>query len=113
MKTMDVLTREYPYGFVTDIEEDSVPPGLSEDVIRTISAKKNEPEWMLDWRLRAYRQWLTMNEPTWANIHSPPIDYNAIRYYSAPKALSNLPQSLADVDPELLRTYEKLGIPLK
>ncbi|PYS20004.1 MAG: Fe-S cluster assembly protein SufB, partial [Acidobacteria bacterium] len=113
LKTIDILSREYPYGFVTEIDEDSVAAGLSEDLIRLISAKKNEPEWMLEWRLRAYRQWLTMTEPTWANVHYPPIDYQAIRYYSAPKARANDTKSLSDVDPELLRTYEKLGIPLK
>src|SRR5436309_4223447 len=112
-KTIDILTRDYPYGFVTEIEEDSVPAGLSEEIIRAISAKKNEPEWMLEWRLRAYRQWLTMKEPTWANVHYPPIDYQAIRYYSAPKGRGNEPKSVAEVDPELLRTYEKLGIPLQ
>jgi len=110
---IDVLTREYPYGFVTEIEEDSVPAGLSEEVIRAISAKKNEPDWMLEWRLRAYRQWLTMKEPAWANVHYEPIDYQAIRYYSAPKQGANAPKTLAEVDPELLRTYEKLGIPLQ
>src|SRR2546426_3047550 len=113
LKTIDILSREYPYGFVTEIDEDSVAAGLSEDVIRLISAKKNEPEWMLEWRLRAYRQWLTMTEPTWANVHYPPIDYQAIRYYSAPKSRTNDTKSLSEVDPELLRTYEKLGIPLK
>src|SRR3989475_986794 len=113
LKTIDILSREYPYGFVTEIDEDSVAAGLSEDVIRLISAKKNEPEWMLEWRLRAYRQWLTMTEPTWANVHYPPIDYQAIRYYSAPKSRTNDTKSLAEVDPELLRTYEKLGIPLR
>src|SRR6266571_4203603 len=112
-KTIDMLTRDYPYGFVTEIEEDSVPAGLSEDIIRAISSKKNEPEWMLEWRLRAYRQWLTMKEPTWANVHYPPIDYQGIRYYSAPKQRSDDPKNLAEVDPELLRTYEKLGIPLQ
>ena len=100
LKTMDVLTREYPYGFVTEIEEDSVPAGLGEDIIRTISTKKNEPEWMLEWRLRAYGQWLTMKEPTWANVHYPTIDYQAIRYYSAPKGRSEGPKSLAEVDPD-------------
>jgi Fe-S cluster assembly protein SufB len=109
----DVLTRDYPYGFVTEIEEDSVPAGLSEEVIRAISAKKNEPVWMLEWRLRAYQQWLTMKEPAWANVHYDPIDYQAIRYYSAPKQRSNEPKTLAEVDPELLHTYEKLGIPLQ
>src|SRR5262245_35184551 len=113
INTIDVLSRDYPYGFITEIEEDSVPAGLSENVIRTISAKKNEPEWMLEWRLRAFRQWLTMKEPTWANVHYPAIDYQGIRYYSAPKARSEGPKSLADVDPEVLRTYEKLGIPLQ
>src|SRR6266700_3522400 len=111
-KTIDILTRDYPYGFVTEIEEDSVPAGLSEDIIRAISSKKNEPDWMLEWRLRAYRQWLTLKEPTWANVHYGPIDYQAIRYYSAPKQRGDGPKSLAEVDPELLRTYEKLGIPL-
>jgi Fe-S cluster assembly protein SufB len=112
-KTMNVLTEEYPYGFVTEIEEDSVPAGLSEDIVRAISAKKNEPDWMLEWRLRAYRQWLTMKEPTWANVHYPAIDYQGVRYYSAPKQRSNGPKTLDEVDPELLRTYEKLGIPLQ
>src|SRR5204862_349593 len=88
------------------------PAGLSEDIIRAISLKKNEPDWMLEWRLRAYRQWLTLKEPTWANVHYGPIDYQAIRYYSAPKQRGDGPKSLAEVDPELLRTYEKLGIPL-
>jgi Fe-S cluster assembly protein SufB len=110
---IEILSREYPYGFVTEIDEDSVPAGLNEQIIRLISAKKNEPEWMLEWRLRAYRQWLRMKEPTWANVHYPPIDYEAIRYYSAPKRTSKEAGSLADIDPELLRTYEKLGIPLK
>jgi Fe-S cluster assembly protein SufB len=112
-KAMDVLSREYPYGFVTEIEEDSVPAGLSEDTIRAISSKKNEPDWMLDWRLRAYRQWLLMKEPSWANVHYPPIDYQTIRYYSAPKRRGDGPKALDEVDPELLRTYEKLGIPLR
>ena len=98
-KTMNVLTQEYPYGFVTEIEEDSVPAGLSEDIIRAISAKKNELDWMLEWRLRAYRQWLTMKEPTWANVHYPVIDYQGIRYYSAPKQRSNGPKTLDEVDP--------------
>src|SRR6266704_5778606 len=105
---IEILGREYPYGFVTEIDEDSVPSGLTEDVIRLISAKKNEPEWMLEWRLRAYRQWLTMTEPAWANIHYPAIDYQAIRYYSAPKTRTGDTKSLSEVDPELLRTYEKL-----
>jgi Fe-S cluster assembly protein SufB len=103
--------QQYKYGFVTDIEAESVPPGLHEDIIRAISAKKNEPEFMLEWRLRAYRHWLTMKEPTWANIHYPPIDYQQIVYYSAPKQKEG-PKSLEEVDPKLLETYEKLGIPL-
>ena len=107
----DLANREYKYGFVSDIESESVPPGLNEDVIRLISKKKNEPEFLLNWRLKAYRHWLTMKEPDWANVHHPPIDYQAISYYSAPKTHSG-PTSLADVDPELLKTYEKLGIPL-
>jgi Fe-S cluster assembly protein SufB len=107
----DLANREYKYGFVSDIESESVPPGLDENVIRLISKKKNEPEFLLKWRLKAYRHWLTMKEPSWANVHYPPIDYQAISYYSAPKTHSG-PRSLADVDPELLKTYEKLGIPL-
>ena len=103
----------YKAGFVTDIESESVPPGLNEDVVRLISEKKSEPEWLLDWRLKALRQWLTMNEPTWQNVHYPPIDYQAIVYYSAPKSRKDGPKSLADVDPKLLETYEKLGIPLR
>jgi Fe-S cluster assembly protein SufB len=106
-----LVNREYQYGFVTDVESDTVPPGLSEDIVRTISAKKNEPEWLLEWRLKAYRRWLTMKEPHWPNVHYEPIDYQAVRYYSAPKSVKPL-QSLDDVDPELLRTYEKLGISL-
>ncbi len=106
--------QEYKYGFVTDIETDSVPAGLNEDVIRLISAKKQEPQFMLDWRLKAYRHWVKMREPDWANVRYPAIDYQSIVYYSAPKgAGGNQPKSLEDVDPELLRTYEKLGIPLK
>src|SRR5436309_12405393 len=108
----DIAAREYRAGFVTDIESETVPVGLSEDVIRLISGKKGEPEWLLEWRLKAYRHWLTMEEPTWANVHHPPIDYQAIAYYSAPKQKKNAPKSLADVDPKLLETYEKLGVPL-
>ncbi|MFQ5473588.1 MAG: Fe-S cluster assembly protein SufB, partial [Dehalococcoidia bacterium] len=104
--------REYEYGFVTDIEADSLPPGLSEDVIRAISAKKREPDWLLEWRLKAYRHWLTMTEPTWANVKYPPIDYQKIVYYSAPKQDKDRPKSLDEVDPKLLETYQKLGIPL-
>ena len=103
----------YKAGFVTDIESESVPAGLNEDVVRLISEKKSEPEWLLDWRLKALRQWLTMKEPTWQNVHYPPIDYQAIVYYSAPKSRKDGPKSLDEVDPKLLETYEKLGIPLR
>ncbi len=106
-----LISQEYKYGFVTDIEADTLPCGLNEDVIRLISAKKNEPEFMLNWRLQAFRHWLTMKEPHWSSTHYSPIDYQAISYYSAPK-LKNRPKSLAEVDPKLLQTYEKLGIPL-
>ena len=108
----DWASQEYQYGFVTDIEADSVPPGLNEEVIRHISAKKGEPAWLLEWRLKAYRHWLTMTEPTWQNVHYPPIDYQSIIYYSAPKQKKG-PKSLDEVDPRLLETYEKLGIPLE
>ena len=107
-----LASQEYKYGFVTDIESDTIPPGLSEDVVRLISSKKEEPEFMLEWRLKAYRHWRTMTEPTWPNVHYPKIDYEAIRYYAAPKKKIG-PKSLDEVDPELLATYEKLGIPLK
>ncbi|HPC22652.1 MAG: Fe-S cluster assembly protein SufB [Phycisphaerae bacterium] len=103
---------EYKYGFVTDIETETVPRGLSEEVIRLISAKKHEPEWLTQWRLKAYRHWLTMTEPTWQNVHYPPIDYQAIFYYSAPKQKTG-PKRLEDVDPKLLETYRRLGIPLE
>jgi Fe-S cluster assembly protein SufB len=109
----ELAEREYKWGFETAIEADSAPRGLSEDTIRFISAKKNEPDWMLEWRLRAYRHWTTMKEPTWHNVHYPPIDYQDIIYYSAPKKQGDGPKSLADVEPELLATYEKLGIPLR
>jgi Fe-S cluster assembly protein SufB len=112
-RTIEMLAREYPYGFVTEIGEDTVPAGLNEEIIRSISARKNEPGWLLDWRLGAYRHWLSMKEPGWANIHYGPIDYQAIRYYSAPKGTGDLPKSLSEIDPEILRTYEKLGIPLE
>ena len=108
-----LATQEYKYGFYTDVESDTVPPGLSEDVVRLISVKKGEPEWMLEWRLKAFRHWLTMTEPTWANVKYGPIDYQAIRYYAAPKSKSDKPMSLEDIDPEVLKTYEKLGIPLR
>ena len=107
-----LATSDYKYGFVTDIEQDTVPPGLDEDVIRLISAKKQEPDWLLDWRLQAYRHWLTMKQPEWARVHYPPIDYQAISYYAAPKQKGDGPKSLDEIDPELRRTYEKLGIPL-
>jgi Fe-S cluster assembly protein SufB len=116
-KTLEALAnREYKWGFVSDIEADALPPGLTEDVVRAISAKKKEPEFMLEWRLRAYRHWLKMErsagEPKWANVTYPPIDYQQIVYYSAPKRTSDGPASLDDVDPKLLETFEKLGIPL-
>jgi Fe-S cluster assembly protein SufB len=107
----EIASQDYKYGFVTDIESDVAPPGLSEDIIRFISAKKDEPEWMLDWRLKSYRHWLTMKEPTWANVHYPPIDYQATSYYAAPKQKKKL-DSLDEVDPELRATFEKLGISL-
>src|SRR3954451_6154653 len=102
----------YKYGFVTDIESDSAPPGLDEDTVRFISAKKGEPEWLLEWRLAACRAWREMTEPEWAKVEFPPIDFQAASYYSAPKQQA-APKSLDEVDPELLRTYEKLGIPLR
>jgi Fe-S cluster assembly protein SufB len=107
-----LANREYEFGFVTDVEEDRVEPGLNEGVIRFISAKKKEPEWLLEWRLAAYRHWLTMKEPDWHNVRYEPIDYNSISYYAAPKSVEDGPKSLDEVDPELLETYEKLGIPL-
>jgi len=107
------FTQDYAkYGFTTDIESDRIPEGLSEDTVRLISSKKNEPEWMLEWRLKAYRLWLKMKEPTWAKVHYPKIDYQAITYYSAPKQKKDGPKSLDEVDPKLIETYEKLGIPL-
>jgi len=108
-----LVRQEYKHGFVTDISTDTVPPGLNEDVIRQISARKNEPEWLLEWRLTAYRQWLKMEEPAWAHVHYPKIDYQAISYYSAPKSKKDGPKSLDEVDPKLLETYAKLGIPLQ
>lgn len=107
-----LLKREYVAGFITDIEADTVPPGLDESVIRLISAKKEEPAFLLEWRLAAYWHWLTLREPRWAKVAYPPIDYQAISYYSAPKSRADAPQSLDEVDPKLLETYEKLGIPL-
>jgi Fe-S cluster assembly protein SufB len=106
------VTQPYKFGFVTDIEADTAPPGLNEDIIRFISAKKGEPEFMLEWRLKAYRHWRTMREPTWANVRYDPIDYESIVYYSAPRAKTG-PKNLDEVDPKLLETFEKLGIPLE
>ena len=112
IEQVEQATGKYKYGFVTEIESDKAPKGLNEDTIRFISAKKDEPEWMLEWRLKAYRHWLTMEEPDWAKLNYPPIDYQDIYYYAAPKQADG-PKSLDEVDPELLRTYEKLGIPLR
>ena len=106
-----LITRDYAAGFVTDIEQDTLPPGLDEDVIREISRRKNEPPFMLEWRLKAYRRWLTMKEPHWPNVHYDPIDYQGVSYFSAPKTKKPL-GSLDEIDPEILKTYEKLGIPL-
>ena len=103
---------KYKYGFVTDIEMETAPKGLNEDIIRFISAKKEEPDWLLEWRLKAYRHWLTMEEPDWAKVGYDKIDYQDLHYYAAPKNIDR-PKSLDEVDPELLKTYEKLGIPLK
>src|SRR5256885_663607 len=107
-----VSTRGARHGFVTDIEQDTVPPGLDENVIRFISAKKGEPAFLTEWRLKAYKHWLTLAEPTWAHVRYPAIDYQAISYYSAPKARADAPKSIDEVDPKLLETYDKLGIPL-
>ena len=106
------LKKDYAAGFTTDIESETLPPGLNEDVVRFISEKKGEPEWMLDWRLKAYRLWCEMDEPEWAHVDYPKIDYNDISYFSAPKSLADRPKSLDEVDPELIETYNKLGIPL-
>src|SRR6188472_4378738 len=107
-----LANREYKYGFVTDVESETIPKGLSEDVVRLISAKKNEPEWLLEWRLKAYRLWLTMKEPTWHNVKYDPINYQDIVYYSAPKKKKVL-NSLDEVDPEVKATFDKLGIPIE
>jgi Fe-S cluster assembly protein SufB len=111
----ELVNRKYKYGFVTEIETDTVPRGLNTEIVRVISAKKNEPNFMLDWRLKAYRHWEKLEksqaEPKWANVHYPPIDYQNLIYYSAPKTTAGL-KSLDEVDPKLLETYEKLGIPL-
>jgi len=115
VEAVRAATEEYKYGFVTDIESEQSPPGLNEKIVRFISAKKNEPAWLLEWRLKAFRTWLSMEkgEPSWANINYPCIDYQGAHYYSAPKSDKDGPKSLEEVDPELLATYEKLGIPLK
>src|SRR5258708_3562557 len=107
-----VVKKKYEHGFVTAIESEALPPGLSEDVLREISRRKLEPEFMLEWRLRAYRHWLTLTPPSWAHLHYPEIDYQSIIYYSAPKSKTDGPKSLEEVDPKLLETYKKLGIPL-
>ena len=107
------VKQEYKYGFVTDIESESAPIGLDEDTVRFISAKKNEPQWMLDWRLKAFRHWLTLKPPTWPKVSYPPVDFQSICYYSAPKKQGDGPKSLDEVDPKLLEMYEKLGIPLR
>src|SRR3990172_3373399 len=109
----DFVNKEYEHGFVTDISADTVPPGLNEDIIAFISQKKNEPAWMLDWRLQAFRHWQKMPEPDWANVHYDKIDFQAISYYSAPRSSADGPKSLDEVDPKLLETYAKLGIPLQ
>jgi Fe-S cluster assembly protein SufB len=108
-----LVQQEYKYGFVTDVETESAPPGLNEDIIRLISHKKKEPEWLLEWRLKAFRHWLTMKEPKWQFVKYPPINFQDITYYSAPKQKTDGPKSLDEVDPKLLETYEKLGIPLR
>ncbi len=108
-----LVKKEYKYGFYTDVETETVPPGLNEDIIRLISHKKQEPEWLLEWRLKAYHQWITMKIPTWAKVKYQPIDFQSIVYYAAPKTRKAGPKSLEEVDPKLLETYEKLGIPLK
>lgn len=107
-----IVGESYKHGFITDIAMDSLPPGLNEDVVRFISAKKNEPEFLLEWRLNAYRHWLTLTPPEWSHVYYPAIDYQEISYFAAPKSLENAPKSLDEVDPKLLETYEKLGVPL-
>jgi Fe-S cluster assembly protein SufB len=111
-KVLALDVNNYKYGFETPIESDRAPKGLSEDVIRFISAKKNEPEWMLEWRLEAYRRWKTMDEPTWSRVRYPKIDYDEMYFYAAPKSFKG-PKSLDEVAPELLKRYEKLGVPLR
>src|SRR5215468_10340623 len=107
-----LANREYKYGFVTDVEQDAVPRGLTEEIVRVISAKKQEPDWLLEWRLKAFRTWQTMTEPTWSNVRYEPIDYQGIIYYAAPKKRPTL-ESLEEVDPEIRRTFDRLGIPLE
>ncbi|MFN3270792.1 MAG: Fe-S cluster assembly protein SufB, partial [Candidatus Kapaibacteriota bacterium] len=109
----EITEQEYKYGFVSLIEQEYAPKGLNEDIIRFIWEKKQEPPFMLEWRLKAYRYWKTMKEPRWAKVHYPPIDYQDIHYYAAPKSFKEKPKSLDEVDPEILRTFEKLGIPLR
>ena len=112
--TIEALaTQEYKHGWSTDIEADSLPKGLDEGIVAEISRRKGEPDWLLEWRLKAYRRWQTMTEPTWHNVHYPPIDYQDIIYFSAPKTRTDGPKSLDEVDPELLRTFDRLGIPLE
>ncbi len=112
-ETIEALaTQEYKHGWSTDIEADTLPKGLNEDIVAEISRRKREPDWLLQWRLQAYRRWLTMTEPTWHNVHYPPIDYQDIIYFAAPKSQKDAPKSLDEVDPELRRTFDKLGIPL-
>ncbi|MCU0971553.1 MAG: Fe-S cluster assembly protein SufB, partial [Gammaproteobacteria bacterium] len=108
----EIVRQDYEHGFVTAIDSETLPPGLDEGTVRAISERKGEPEWMLEWRLKAFRHWLTLEEPKWSSVDHPPIDYQGISYYSAPKAKAG-PQSLDDLDPELRKTYEKLGIPLE
>ncbi len=108
-----LVKQEYKYGFVTDVETESAPPGLNEDIVRLISHKKQEPDWLLEWRLKAYRHWTTLTVPTWPHVKYPPVDFQDMTYYSAPKQKTDGPRSLEEVDPKLLETYEKLGIPLR
>src|SRR3990167_9772810 len=108
----DIVNKHYPYGFVTEVESNTVPTGLNEDIIRLISAKKNEPDFMLKWRLQAFAYWQTMTPPEWAHLRFPPIDFQSIVYYSAPKSSQSGPKSLADVDPKLIENFNKMGIPL-
>jgi len=108
-----LVDQDYKYGFVTDIESDTLPPGLNEDVIREISTRKGEPAWLLEWRLDAYKKWLEMAPPEWAHLEYPPIDFQSISYFSAPKKQGDGPKSLDEVDPALIETYNKLGIPLE